>query len=68
MGFDPKYNDIVDYILKITHEIWEEKGIDTICDTYSEGITLFTGTTPFTALIQWWQERWKLCTVFQIID
>ena len=45
VGFDPKYNDIVDYILKITHEIWEERGIGVIYDTYTEGITLFTGAT-----------------------
>ena len=25
-GFDPQYRDFVDYILKITHQIWEEKG------------------------------------------
>ena len=45
VGFDPKYHDIVDYILKITHEIWEERGIGVIYDTYAEGITLFTGAT-----------------------
>lgn len=33
-GFDPKYKDIVDYILRITHEIWEERGIGVIFDTY----------------------------------
>lgn len=26
-GFDEEYNDFVDYIMKITHRIWEEKGI-----------------------------------------
>ena len=26
-GFDEEYLDIVDYIIKITHRIWEEKGI-----------------------------------------
>lgn len=33
-GFDPKYKDIIDYILRITHEIWEERGIGVIFDTY----------------------------------
>ena len=26
-GFDPQFQDIVDYIIKITHEIWEERAI-----------------------------------------
>ncbi|WP_461206268.1 ester cyclase [Clostridium sp. DL1XJH146] len=39
-GFDPKYKDIVDYILSITHEIWEEKGIGVIYDTYSNEVQL----------------------------
>jgi predicted ester cyclase len=44
-GFAEQYTDIVDYILKITHEIWEERGIGVIYDTYTEGITLHTGAT-----------------------
>ena len=46
-GFDPKYNNIVDYILKITHEIWEEKGIGVIYDTYAENIALHVCATTF---------------------
>jgi predicted ester cyclase len=42
-GFDHKYTNIVDYILKITHQIWEERGIGVIYDTYDERITLHTG-------------------------
>ncbi|HLL94732.1 MAG TPA: ester cyclase [Spirosoma sp.] len=42
-GFAEKYTNIVDYILKITHEIWEERGIGVIYDTYDEGITLHAG-------------------------
>jgi hypothetical protein len=34
-GFDPRYVDIVDYIVRITHRIWEEKDIGLIYDTYS---------------------------------
>ena len=34
-GFDPAYVDIIDYIVRITHRIWEEKDIGYIYDTYS---------------------------------
>jgi predicted ester cyclase len=44
-GFEKKYNDIVDYILKITHQIWEERGIGVIYDTYDERITLHSGAS-----------------------
>ncbi|WP_326824331.1 nuclear transport factor 2 family protein [Streptosporangium sp. NBC_01756] len=33
-GFDDHYVDIVDYIVRITHRIWEEKQIGYIYDTY----------------------------------
>lgn len=33
-GFDPAYIDIVDYIVRITHRIWEQKDIGYIYDTY----------------------------------
>jgi predicted ester cyclase len=33
-GFDETYVDIVDYIVRITHRIWEEKDIGYIYDTY----------------------------------
>ena len=33
-GFDETYIDIVDYIVRITHRIWEEKDIGYIYDTY----------------------------------
>ncbi len=41
-GFDPEYLDIVDYILKITHRIWEEKGIGIIYDTYHNDVHVHT--------------------------
>ena len=44
-GFDPKYRDFVDYIMTITHEIWEEKGIGVIYDTYHNNITMHTGSS-----------------------
>jgi len=34
-GFDPDFRNIVDYILRITHRIWEEKNIGYIYDSYS---------------------------------
>ena len=34
-GFEPRFKNIVDYIVRITHEIWEEKNIGYIYDTYS---------------------------------
>ncbi len=42
-GFDDEYNDFVDYIMKITHRIWEEKGIGVIYDTYHNNVTMHFG-------------------------
>jgi len=42
-GFDPEYNNIVDYIVKITRQIWKEKDIGLIYDTYSTSITVHKG-------------------------
>ena len=33
-GFDPEFTDPVDYIVKITHRIWEQRGIGLIRDRY----------------------------------
>ncbi len=33
-GFEEQYVDIIDYIVRITHRIWEEKHIGYIYDTY----------------------------------
>ena len=43
-GFDTDYLDIVDYILKITHRIWEEKGIGIIYDTYHNNVVMHAGS------------------------
>ena len=37
-GFDPKFKDFPDYILEITREIWEERGIATLHDYYTKDI------------------------------
>ena len=40
-GFEPSYINIVDYIVRITHRIWEEKDIGYIYDTYSHDCTVW---------------------------
>ena len=41
-GFDPKFRDIVDYIIKITHEIWEERAVGTLYDYYATAMIIHT--------------------------
>ena len=42
-GFDDKYLNIVDYILKITEEIWEQRAIWVINDTYAKYVIVHQG-------------------------
>lgn len=42
-GFKLGHKNIVDFILKITEEIWEEKNIDYIYDTYEKDIVIHSG-------------------------
>ena len=46
-GFDDDYSDIVDYILRCTHRIWEQKDVGLIETHYGADcpIHLMTGTT-----------------------
>ena len=37
-GFHPKFKDFPDFILGITHEIWEEKQVETLYHYYSDDI------------------------------
>ena len=37
-GFDKKYKDFPDYILKITKQIWEGKNVDSIGEFYTDNI------------------------------
>lgn len=47
-GFDPKFADFVDYIIGVTHEIWEEKAIGKLYDYYANTIKIHTsGATIF---------------------
>ncbi len=39
-GFNEKYINIVDYILKITDEIWEQRAVWVIYDTYANDILI----------------------------
>ncbi|NGP45684.1 ester cyclase [Bacillaceae bacterium SIJ1] len=44
-GFDDDYLDFVDYIIKITHRIWEEKAIGLIYQTYHNDVIMHAGST-----------------------
>jgi predicted ester cyclase len=41
-GFDDDYTDIVDYIIRCTHKIWEEGGIGLIYTHYAHNVTVWT--------------------------
>jgi predicted ester cyclase len=43
-GFTPRYADIVDYIIGITHEIWEEKAVGKLYDYYANTIQIHTSS------------------------
>ena len=40
-GFDPIYKDIVDYIIRCTHRIWDEKNIGLIYTHYSHNAVVY---------------------------
>ena len=37
-GFDSKFKDLPDYILKITYQIWENKDVESIMQYYAKDI------------------------------
>ncbi|MDJ0755832.1 MAG: ester cyclase [Ardenticatenaceae bacterium] len=43
-GFDPKFRDLVDYIIKITHEIWEERAIGKLYEYYGTNMIIHTAS------------------------
>ncbi|WP_407542063.1 ester cyclase (plasmid) [Deinococcus radiomollis] len=43
-GFDADYTDIVDYIVRCTHKIWEEKAIGLIYTHYAHNATVHTSS------------------------
>ncbi len=44
--FDPEYADIVDYILRCTHRIWEQKDVGLIATHYGPAIVVHMMTGP----------------------
>lgn len=45
-GFEDTYIDIVDYIVRITHRIWEDQDVGYIYDTYSPGCFVYDDSGP----------------------
>lgn len=45
-GFEPVYSDIVDYILRCTHRIWEEKNVGLCRTHYADDCSLHTLAGP----------------------
>lgn len=45
-GFEDTYVDIVDYIVRITHRIWEDQDVGYIYDTYSPGCFVYDDSGP----------------------
>lgn len=45
-GFEETYTDIVDYIVRITHRIWEDQDVGYIYDTYAPGCRVFDDHGP----------------------
>jgi len=43
-GFEPEYMDIIDYIVRITHRIWEEGAVGYIYDTYRHDARVYDDT------------------------
>ena len=43
-GFDPQYGDIVDYIVQITEEIWRDRAIGRIYETYDASCTIYAAS------------------------
>ncbi len=43
-GFDPKFRDFPDYIIGITKEIWEDRGVATLHEYYSEDVVVRSPT------------------------
>lgn len=47
-GFDPEFEDLPDYIVKITERIWEGRGVGLIRKWYARDCRVHTGMGPFT--------------------
>ena len=49
-GFEPVYSDIVDYIIRCTHRIWEQKNIGLCRTHYSDSCVMHTLNGPSSGL------------------
>ncbi|MCA3719371.1 MAG: ester cyclase [Brevundimonas sp.] len=49
-GFDPNYSDIVDYIIRCTHRIWEEKNVGLCRSHYAPDCAIHTLAGPVTGV------------------
>lgn len=49
-GFDSDYVDIVDYIIRCTHRIWEQKDVGLIATHYAADIVIHTMAGPITGV------------------
>ena len=49
-GFDPVYSDIVDYIVRCTHLIWEEKNVGLCRTHYADSCVMHTLNGPASGL------------------
>lgn len=43
-GYNPRYKNIVDYIIGVTHEIWEEHGIGLLYKYYANTVRMHTAS------------------------
>ena len=49
-GYDPVYRDLVDYIIRCTHRIWEGKDVGLCRTHYAEGCAIHTLAGPVTGV------------------
>lgn len=49
-GFEPRFSDLTDYIIKITEEIWEGRGLDKIRDYYTKDVMIHTPSADITGV------------------
>ena len=51
-GFDARYGDIVDYIVRITEEIWRDRAISRIYETYDASCTIYGASSVMRSVEQ----------------
>ena len=58
-GFDPKFTDFPDYIIGITKEIWEDRGIATLHDYYAPDIVVRSPASVVSAMVMSSARPWR---------